>query len=99
MQTVNRGSLMKKVAAGLVEAKCNFSLTDDYRLDDQNEFGVTGWMPARLSSGYGDFVQGQMNLKQHDFTSKSGRAYKNDDGTITLIVHSNECYTLRIKEA
>jgi len=43
-----------------------------------------------------DFIEGQMNFHTFDFGTTTGRAYKQDDGTIMLYVHSNACYTLRI---
>jgi len=43
-----------------------------------------------------DFVTGQMNLDDHDFEGKPGRAWRNPDGTITLIVHSNLAYEMRL---
>lgn len=97
MQKVRRDVLKKKVEAGLMEAKCEYHMTDDYLLDNANGFGKTGWIPARLQQNFDDFVTDQMNLKAHDFKSKVGTAYKNSDGTITFIVHSNLAYTLREK--
>lgn len=99
MKTVNRGWLRRQIAAGKVEARCNYRYTDDYAFDNATGFGQTGWMPARISTGYGDFVEGVMNFTEFDLKSSSGRAYWKDDTQteIRLIVHSNESHTLRIK--
>jgi len=44
-----------------------------------------------------DFIDGIMNFKDYEFTGKSGGAYRTNDETIHLYVHSNLSYTLRIK--
>jgi hypothetical protein len=76
-----------------MEAKLDYSIEHDGS-GSNDTFGGK-WMPARLSSGYGDFIEGQANFRSHDFTSKSGHAYRGPDGTINLIVHSNLAWTLR----
>ena len=43
-----------------------------------------------------DFIDGQMNFKDYDFEGKPGRAWGNENGTITLYVHSNLSYELRM---
>ena len=96
MKIVNRGWLKRQVEAGMVEAKCNYLLTDDYAGDKANNFAKTDWMPARIRRNYNDFVLGQINLWGHDFKCKPGGAWREDDGTITLIVHSNLSYSLRL---
>lgn len=112
-KTIRRDWLMKQIDKGVVRAKCDMHLTDDYACDNASGFGKTGWMAARISRptwttitlengierdivADHDFVDGQMNLNEHDFTGKSGSAYRNDDGTITLRVHSNLVYLLRL---
>lgn len=93
MKTVNRGWLKKKVEKGEVEAKCNYRHDPQF---DNIEYGSDRWIPARLSRCHGDFMEGEMNFKEWDFRSKSGCAWKNPDGTITLIIHSNSSYELRL---
>lgn len=48
-----------------------------------------------------DFVEGQMNMMAHEFSGKSGSACgypgPGDENRYTLRVHSNLCYTLRLK--
>lgn len=112
--TVKRNWIKKQIELGKMEAKCDLSLTDDYQFDNGNDFGKTGWMPARMShpeyaeyiNQVGnrdtrcinhDFVEGAMNFHDYEFTGKAGGAYKNDDGTIHLYVHSNCSFTLRMK--
>jgi hypothetical protein len=48
MKTIKRNWLMKQIELGKMEVKCEMSLTDDYRFDVANEFGVSDWMPARI---------------------------------------------------
>lgn len=115
MNTVKRNWLKKQIEKGLVEAKSDMQLTDDYARDNADNFGVTGWMPARirhprfgkwtLPNGIeidrcedSDFVEGQINFNASDFTTTTGYAYRQDDGTISFAVHGNSHYTLRIKE-
>ena len=64
------------------------------------------WMTYRDEHGYererikdDDFVHGAVNLLASDFHGKSGRAWKQADGHIALIVHSNRSYTLRAKQS
>jgi len=40
---------------------------------------------------------GKLVMHQFDFKSKSGRAYQDDNGRITLCVHSNLVYTVEIR--
>lgn len=92
-KTVRRDWLKRQVEAGNIEAKCNYSLTDDYAFDNATGFGKTGWIPARIRNPkFGmvlvnnfkmercidsDHVQGQMNFNPSDFKGKSGWAYRN----------------------
>lgn len=56
-------------------------------------------IPVRFSTGYGDFVEGQCNLREHDFTSHSGYATVSNDGfTAHLGVHSNCHFDLRMAD-
>jgi len=43
-----------------------------------------------------DFIEGMMNLHDHDFTGKCGSAWWDDGSTITLVVHSNLSYDMRL---
>jgi len=106
MQTVNRGWIKRMIEHGKVEARCLFRLTDDYSFDNADGFGKTDWMPARISAPQfdpetnrcinSDFAEGAANFHAGDFKTKSGGSYRNDDGTITLRIHGNEVYALRI---
>ncbi len=103
MKTVNRGWLKKQVANGKMEALCNYSFDP---MTDGIEYGDKQWRPARLQVREydennklvnDDWIEGMSNFTEWDFKTKSGCAYQNNDGTITLIIHSNESYELRIK--
>ncbi len=113
-QTINRGWLKKQIAQGKMEAKCDYHLTDDYAYDNDNKGGRTTWMPVRIRQAVyahsaegsrfdrlvdDDFRAGCINLDTWHFTGKSGRAWRQADGNIALIVHSNLSYTLREKQA
>src|SRR3990167_7876405 len=51
MSTINRRKLMNDIAKGLYEAKCDYSMTDDYAFDNANNFGrMTEWKPARIKA-------------------------------------------------
>lgn len=99
METVNRGWLKRQVEKGHVLAKCEYRYTDDYRYDAACNFGeMPGYVQAWLAkeNDYSNHIEGKLKLWDFYFNSKSGCAYKNNDGTITLNVHSNLSYTLRI---
>lgn len=107
MKTVNRGWLRKQVDAGMIDAKCDYSLTDDYAYDAANNGGKTDWMPARIMRPQyvpytdqcldRDFISGVMNFRDSDFEGKSGLAYWESDTQISLIIHQNCSYTLRLR--
>src|SRR3990167_3862053 len=51
MSTINRRKLMNDIAKGLYEAKCDYSMTDDYAFDNANNFGrMTEWKSARIKA-------------------------------------------------
>jgi hypothetical protein len=56
-------------------------------------------LTSRWSQPTGETAsEGVCYMTGHDFTSNSGCAWMNPNGTITLIVHGNSSYTLRIRE-
>ena len=67
-------------------AKCLYCYTDDYGFDKANNFGKTEWVDAR-----------ELKLTDWDFRTKSGGAWENN-GVITLSLHSNLSYELKYKE-
>lgn len=95
-KTIRRDSLYKHLLAGNLEFKCNYRYTDDYAYDASSGFGKTDWLDGLDENG-------NARLDAFYFTGH-GRAYWNvrhtGDGVeqvITLIVHSNLSYSLRIK--
>lgn len=92
MKTIRRDWIKRQIEAGRMEAKCDYHYTDG---DTADNFGKTGWLPACI----GNFIDGHINFQEHDFRFKSGAAWKNEDETINLSVHSNLSYTLRLKGA
>jgi hypothetical protein len=98
-KTVNRGWLKKQVALGKVEAKCDYRMTDDYKMDVANNFGtMTKFIPCILRADNGKRIDGKINFTDWDFKTKCGCAYweNETEKTIGLIIHSNLAYTLKI---
>lgn len=89
--TVNRGMLKNRARDGRLMARCNYRLTDDYQYDAATNFGETDWMPVVLD----DREDGKLTLRTDCFRGR-GSAWRNNDETITLIVHSNLSYSLKI---
>lgn len=91
-KTINRGWLLRQAKAG------KLAMVGSYHFDDQ--YGQSGsegkLMPVRIISNHSEHQTGVLGLYEHDFRSKSGCAYRSDDDTITLIVHSNCNYDLRV---
>ena len=96
MKTIRRDKIKRLIENGKIEARCKYRYTDDYAYDNIANFGKTGWLPARISSGYSDKKEGYINFEEHDFRYKSGTAWENEDGTITFMVLSNNSFALRI---
>ena len=89
MKTVNRGTLKKLALAGKLVA------VDSYHFDDQlGESRSQKELPVRIGD-YGDWKDGCYNMHLSDFEGKGGRAWENQDGTITLYIHSNSNVTLK----
>lgn len=115
MDKIRRDWLQRQVDAGMIDARCNYHLTDDFLSDVANDHGKTDWLPARISRPYRkdpsstnrrfmddeerDFIAGMMNFHASDFEGSCGRCYwANAEQTlISLIVHSNLSYTLRLR--
>jgi hypothetical protein len=93
--TVNRGQLLKLIAAGGIQAKCNFRFTDDYRFDNASNFGQTAWLPACIIADGEAHDFKKVKFSPWSFRTKSGMAWLNRDGTVTLKVHGNESWELR----
>lgn len=94
--TVNRGTLKRLVAEGKLLASCKYSMTDDYAWDNAVNFGaMDGYLPARLGDKH-TREPGVIYFTEHDFKSSSGMAWLNDNGTVTLKVHGNESWVLKL---
>lgn len=92
MKTIRRDKLLRLAKAGQLVA------VDSYHFDDMSGESRMrdGNKPVRIMAEYGDFKEGFYNLRESDFDSSCGSAHLNDDGTITLYVHSNSNYTFRL---
>ncbi len=73
-------------------------LTDDYAHDNATKFGKTDWLPCQIITSEDERDQAKINLYPFDFTTQSGRAYRNDDGTFELTVHTGTYYAFRLKK-
>jgi DUF4097 and DUF4098 domain-containing protein YvlB len=82
-KTIRRDSLLKKFTAAAAAGKVEVM------------YPASDWMKGRVSTGYGDFIEGMANLTAKDFDSCVGRATQDPDGMIHLYVHSNS--TMRIR--
>lgn len=92
--SIRRDTVRKLAEAGKLIA------VSSYHYDEMSgQTGIDKEMPVRISKGYGDFVEGQINLIPSDFTSSCGYAHLDADGkTIHLGVHGNCNYTFRVKD-
>jgi hypothetical protein len=92
MKTFNRGRLRRLAQQGKLE------LVESYHFDDTlGESRTDRTMPVALRPADSkDRKEGVCYLFESDFTAGCGRAWLNQDGTITLYVHSNCNYTLRM---
>lgn len=96
INTVNRGKLRRDIEKGLYEGKLGFSISRDGEYPDK--FGYKEkWLPVRVSKGFNDFVNNQINLHEYSFKAKTGLAYKEKD-IIHFSGHSNELFYLRKKK-
>lgn len=93
MKTIRRDLLKRAVAAGKMFSVGSYHFDDQYGVEQRKTT-----IPARLSSGYGDFVEGECNITVSDFKSRSGAAWENADGTFSLCVHGNCHYDLKLKD-
>jgi len=97
MKTFRRDKLRRLVEAGRVET------VSTYHFDDMmGESRSHKPLPVAIKpDDWRDRKEGICYLTDHDFTSGSGRCYVRDDanGIVTLIVHSNSSYELRILPA
>lgn len=94
-ETVNRGWLKRQVQKGSVVCVESYSFDDMHgaertRTERPVEFQRLDENGRRLHT------EGVIALDDYHFTGKSGRAWRNGE-LITLIVHSNLHYTLKLK--
>jgi len=74
---------------------------DAYHFDDMlgTDRGIEREMPVAMKpADWHDRKEGICYVMPFDFQSKSGSAWKNPNGTFTLVVHSNCNYTFRLAE-
>lgn len=91
-KTINRGQLKRLVERGDLEARTEYCFDETMGCTQGDS---SPWKPARLRREYGDTKQGFFNISDFSFRTKSGAAWQNPNGTITLMVHGNEYIELR----
>ena len=94
MSTMRRDALRRLVEAGKVE------LVASYHFDDAlgTSGHADGAIPcAMIPEDRHTCREGVCYLFPSDFTSGSGSAQRGPDGAVSLYVHSNSNYKLRIK--
>lgn len=84
-KTIRRNWLKSQIEKGNIEIKTDMILTDDYAFDAATKCQKTGWEKADIK-----------NFHKDDFTMSTGRAYQNQDGTITWVMCSGYYYTCRL---
>lgn len=93
-KTFRRDRLVRLVEAGKV------TLASSYRFDDMDgatRTQETTPVPVAISpADWQDRKQGVCYVRRDEFMSY-GRAILNDNGTVTLYVHSNSNYTFNIQ--
>ena len=94
MKTFRRDRLRRLAEAGRLET------VSTYHFDDMlgESRGAKPLPVAIRPADWHDLREGICYLFPSDFTSGSGSAWLNEDGTVTLYVHSNSNYTFRIAE-
>ena len=94
MKTFRRDKLRRLVEAGRVTA------VGTYHFDDmlgESRDTAKGMPCAIKPADWHDRKEGVCYLTESDFTSGSGRAWLNENGTVTLYVHSNSNFDLKIR--
>jgi hypothetical protein len=92
MTTFRRDKLRRLIEAGKVEMIGAYSFDDMHGADR-----VRTTMPvAIMPEDWHNMKQGVCYIRPGEFTTKSGRCYVSGQDTVTLIVHGNSNYDLRI---
>jgi hypothetical protein len=95
LSTFRRDKLRRLVEAGKVETVSTYSFDDMH-----GEARGNKTMPVAIDPGdWRERKAGICYIRPSEFTTKSGCAYVSDpkDGIVTLIVHGNSNYDLRIR--
>jgi len=97
-KTVRRDKLKRDIEKGLYLCKCNGRYTDDYAWDAASNYGITEFMEVNIVKTNSERKEKHINLWESDF-SGYGNAWENEDGTVTLWIHSNLSYDLVKKQS
>jgi hypothetical protein len=92
MKTFRRDKLLRLAKAG------KLAVVDSYHFDDM--FGASrngsNSKPVKVITNGREADGSFYCVFESDFSSGVGRAWQNENGTVTLIVHSNLNYTFKI---
>ena len=93
MKTVRRDWLKRQVEAGHVSVVASYHFDDMMGASRDTAKG----MPAAIRpADWRERKEGVCYLMESDFTSSCGRAWLNENGTVTLYVHGNSNSDLRV---
>src|SRR5689334_13070576 len=90
MSTFRRDKLRRLAEQG------RLMMVESYDFDGRGGGRDSRELPVRMITDGHDWKEDWCNVRPHQFTGASGRAYLNTNGTVTLIVHSNSNMTFRI---
>lgn len=78
-RNIRRDWLKRQIEKGGVQIKCDYHYTDDYAQDAADNFGRTGWLPARISKPKYEIIE-------NEWGGTSGRIVDRDvkEGFINL---------------
>jgi hypothetical protein len=93
IKTFRRDKLRRLVEAGRVTAVGSYHFDDMY---GESRDTAKNMPVAMKPADWKDRKEGTCYLTESDFTSDCGRAWENENGTITLYVHSNSNFDLKI---
>ena len=92
-KTFRRDKLLKLARAGKLVSVSSYSFDDMY-----GESRGSDTKPVHVMEDGRDFKEGFYNIRQSEFESRTGRAWIDESGVITLYVHSNSDVSFRIVE-
>ena len=93
-KSFNRGKLKRLAGAGKLVCQGYYHFDDMYGESRGKAEEIPVVYPK--PTDWHDRKEGTLYLGDWDFRSKSGCAWLNENGTVTMVIHSNLNYTFRI---